>query len=96
LHRGSVWRVFALCGASAGLVGVGSHSMRKTYAKDFIERTGDLRALQEALQEALQHKFISTTIGYLLDMPRPGVKGRVEIFSGPVLAGENTTRPCAG
>lgn len=38
-----------------------AHSTRKLYAYNILERTGSM----EAVQEALNHKYITTTAGYL-------------------------------
>lgn len=51
-----------------GLEGVGTHSMRKTYAINFVRSGGDL----EALQGILNHKYLSTTLTYLLTANRDG------------------------
>lgn len=64
LSRQQAWRIMRRVEA-----GLGTHSLRKTFAKAFYERTGDV----EALQKALNHKYIDTTYGYLL--PKDTLRG---------------------
>jgi integrase len=61
LHRSQAWRVLHRISHEVGLDGVATHSMRKTYASDLFARTGDLHAVQKALN----HKYPSTTATYL-------------------------------
>jgi integrase len=62
LSRQQAWRIFASCARSVGLKSVGSHSMRKTYAKNEYAVHGDL----SALQRDFGHKYDTTTAGYLI------------------------------
>jgi integrase len=66
LTRVQAYRVFKMAAEEAGLTErIGTHSMRKTYAKHLYKQTGgDIRAVQRALN----HKHVETTIGYLLDI----------------------------
>jgi integrase len=61
LNRKHVWRVISSVARSIGMEGVSPHSMRKTYATDLYNATGDVYAVQKALN----HKFPSTTMSYL-------------------------------
>ncbi len=46
-----------------GLKNVGTHSLRKTYAREHFKKHHNL----EALQQELNHKYITTTLMYLFD-----------------------------
>jgi integrase len=59
LSRQQAWRIIRRFGGD----GIAPHSLRKTYAKDYFTRTGDI----EGLREALNHKYIDTTLGYLVN-----------------------------
>ena len=63
--------VIRKAGQSVGIPGLGSHSMRKSFAVRYIQSGGDI----EALQAILNHKYLSTTLGYLL--VREGGKARL-------------------
>jgi integrase len=62
-------RTIARMGKISHVGRVGTHSMRKTYACNLFRSTGDLRAVQRALN----HKYPSTTLMYLADLI-PGTK----------------------
>jgi Site-specific recombinase XerD len=64
VSRVQVYRVFRNTAAYLGLEGIGTHSMRKTFAKRHFEAHRDIRALQQILN----HKYVSTTIGYLFSI----------------------------
>ena len=51
-------------GEEIGLEGMGTHSMRKTYACELFINTGSL----EAVQRMLGHKYETTTMLYLRDL----------------------------
>jgi integrase len=57
LSRQQAWRIMHRADKD-----LGTHSLRKTFAKNFYERTGDL----EALQKLLNHKHVDTTLAYLV------------------------------
>jgi integrase len=61
ISRMNVWRVFRAVGAELGIAGLSPHSMRKTFATDLYAATGDI----SAVQRALRHKYIDTTMAYL-------------------------------
>jgi site-specific recombinase XerD len=62
LSRVQAWRIIARMAKLAGLERIGTHSMRKTFATELFNATGSF----EAVQGALNHKYLSTTISYLL------------------------------
>jgi len=62
LSRQHVWRVFRAVAASEGLPGIGTHTMRRTFAVRHYRAYKNL--LQ--LQERLGHKYISSTLNYLM------------------------------
>lgn len=64
LSRVQAWSVFRRMAAEIGLESVGPHSMRKMYAMNVLQETGDLKAVQYALA----HKHTETTLRYLLDI----------------------------
>lgn len=67
LTRQQVFRVFKSTANFLGLGGVISpHSCRKTYARAKYAEHGDI----DALQADMGHSCKSTTIGYLVDLPK--------------------------
>lgn len=62
LSRTHVWHTMARIANLQGIDGLGTHSMRKTYASDLFRATGSL----EAVQRALNHDHVSTTLRYLV------------------------------
>jgi integrase len=54
-----------------GLQGIGTHSMRKTYACDLYRRLGSV----EAVQNVLGHKHIQTTMAYVSDAKNANLRG---------------------
>lgn len=63
LSRIQAYRVMSACGRSSGLDGIGTHTMRKTFARLHYLQHKDL----QALQAILNHKYPHTTLMYLLD-----------------------------
>jgi integrase len=61
LNRVQAWRVIKQAAAEVGLDGIGTHSMRKTFATDLFALSGDAAVVQKALN----HKYIETTLSYL-------------------------------
>jgi site-specific recombinase XerC len=57
-------RIIASEARKMNLCCIGSHSMRKIYACNLYQSTGDLNAVQRALN----HKYPSTTLLYLRDL----------------------------
>jgi integrase len=66
LSRVQAYRVMRSVASEMGFKHIGPHSMRKEYAMRVYRRTGCLKSVQEALG----HKYIETTIGYLVDVRR--------------------------
>ena len=56
-------RIMRLAGEQLGLTGIGTHSMRKTYAYNVLLQSRDLRGVQSLLG----HTYMSTTLLYLVD-----------------------------
>ena len=63
LSRQHVWRVLRAAGASLSVSRVGTHTMRRTFAL----RHYRARRSVSALQTRLGHRYISSTLCYLLD-----------------------------
>jgi len=63
LSRVQVYRVFKAVAERNGIKGIGTHTMRKTFARDHFK---EHRSISE-LQEVLNHKFASTTVGYIFN-----------------------------
>jgi integrase len=61
LSRSQAWRIIARTSSKMGLSFIGAHSMRKTYAHTIYASTGELGAVQKALN----HKYLETTLTYL-------------------------------
>jgi integrase len=62
VSRQQAWRVIKAASRSVGFEGIGTHSMRKTFARDrFFASGGDM----EAVRRSLAHDHIITTLGYL-------------------------------
>jgi integrase len=60
--RQHAWRVVKAVSRSIGFEGIGTHSMRKTFARDrFFASGGDM----EAVRRSLSHDHLITTLGYL-------------------------------
>lgn len=64
LHRSTLYRAWEAAVRDAGLTGHGYtvHSLRKCYAVDLLKRTGSV----EAVQRDLGHKYLSTTLLYIM------------------------------
>jgi integrase len=62
LTRVRAWQVISSEAFKIGLYEIGTHSMRKTYAKNLLEATG---GKIEAVQAELKHKYIQDTLRYL-------------------------------
>ena len=77
--RQLVHRWMRRAGVAVGLGGIGCHSMRKTYAWNVLRASGCIYTVQAALN----HKYVSTTVLYLVD----GVRWLMgEVYdSGPVV-----------
>jgi integrase len=61
LTRQQAWSVLRGVGRELGIRGIGTHTMRKTFARGVYKASGDI----VAVQGALAHEHIATTIGYL-------------------------------
>ena len=72
LHRTYVHKVLKAMATELGAESIGPHSMRKQYAKEVYKATGSI----EAVQKAMQHKNINTTLHYFVDMAK--LKGLIE------------------
>jgi len=66
LTRQQVYRVLKAAGDAAGLKRIGSHTMRRTYALGLYRASNDMLSVQEAMG----HKYISSTLCYMLDADR--------------------------
>jgi integrase len=66
LTRSQAWRIIRRMASEMGLESIGTHSMRKTYANELYANTGDIFAVQAALN----HKHMHTTLSYLLGKGR--------------------------
>jgi len=64
--RQHVARVLRAVGASVGLDHISTHSMRRTYAVGLYRACNDLLTVQRALG----HKYLSSTLCYMLDADR--------------------------
>lgn len=62
LSRSQAWRIIARISNQKGLQRIGTHSMRKTFATELFNATGNV----DAVQRALNHRHTSTTLAYLL------------------------------
>lgn len=75
--RVTAWREIKKAGQCAGVeVNIGTHTMRKTYAKQYICRDG--HNIKE-LSKRLNHSQMSDTIGYLTDNKTLGIEGVTKI-----------------
>ena len=63
ITRMTVHRYITATANSLGLNSIGCHSMRKIFAWSVYRNTGDAKAVKKALK----HKYLSTTMLYLLD-----------------------------
>jgi integrase len=61
LSRVRAWQVIKKISTDSGLEGIGTHSMRKTYAKNLYKKTKSIKRVQQDLN----HKYATTTYGYL-------------------------------
>jgi len=64
LSRTQAYQAMRRTASEMGLEGIGTHSMRKTYAKVIYAETGSLRAVKEALD----HEHTETTVRYLVNL----------------------------
>ena len=64
VSRIRVYQVFRATAKELGLTNIGPHSTRKTYAKRVLKETGSIKAVQHALN----HKYLDTTLHYLFDL----------------------------
>jgi integrase len=62
IHRNTAYKVIKCVSRQLELEGLGTHSMRKTHALNRFRETQDV----SKVQEALNHKYPSTTMGYLI------------------------------
>lgn len=75
--RTTAWREIKKAGARAGVdVNIGTHTMRKSYAKQYVCKDG--KTITD-LSKRLNHAQLSETIGYLTDNKTLGIKGKTEI-----------------
>lgn len=63
LSRIQAYKIIKRVSRESGLEEIGTHSMRKTYALNLFKQSGDIFAVQKALN----HKYVSTTLMYLID-----------------------------
>jgi integrase len=63
LTRIQVYRIFSAVAHRNGIKGIGTHSMRKTFAREHFMHFRDI----EKLREVLNHKHTATTLGYIFD-----------------------------
>ena len=66
LTRQHVHRVMRAAGVATGLDRIGTHSMRRTFALQLYRQCGDMLEVQKAMG----HKYISSTMCYMLDADR--------------------------
>jgi len=66
LSRQHVHRVLKAAGIAVDLERIGTHSMRRTFALHLYRQCGDMREVQKAMG----HKYISSTVCYMLDADR--------------------------
>jgi integrase len=67
LSRIQAYRVMRDCAREVGITApIGTHSMRKGFARRMYRETGSI----EAVQRLLGHKYIETTIMYLVDIKK--------------------------
>jgi len=76
ITRQYAYRVFKAVGEEMGLTGLGTHSMRKTYAYNVLLASKNF----EHVKESLNHAYLSTTFLYLIDgltalLPKAGKLG---------------------
>lgn len=76
ISRQHVHRVFKETAEKLGMTGIGTHSMRKTYAYNVLLATKSF----QHVQITLNHTYLSTTFLYLIDglaaiLPKPDRKG---------------------
>jgi len=62
LSRQHVWRVFRAVAAQNDMAGIGTHTMRRTFAVKHYRAYRNIKKLQERLG----HRFISSTLNYLM------------------------------
>lgn len=75
--RTTAWREIKKAGQQAGIeVNIGTHTMRKSYAKQYVCKDG--KTITD-LSKRLNHAQLSETIGYLTDNKTLGIKGKTEI-----------------
>lgn len=75
--RTTAWREIKKAGQEAGIdVNIGTHTMRKSYAKQYVCKDG--KTIND-LAKRLNHAQVSETIGYLTDNKTLGIKGKTEI-----------------
>lgn len=75
--RVTAWREIKKAGKEAGIeVNIGTHTMRKSYAKQYVCRDG--KTIKD-LAKRLNHSQISDTVGYLTDNKALGIEGKTEI-----------------
>jgi len=64
LSRIQAYRILRRSAEQAGHMGIGTHSMRKTFAVEHFRQHHDI----QALQKLLNHKYTHTTVQYLFDI----------------------------
>jgi len=83
LSRVQAYRVVKAASLKADVEEIGTHSMRKTYAKEHFERFHDI----QELQKLMNHKYMHTTLMYLFDIKDLNGLGGVKKENEP--EGEN-------
>jgi integrase len=66
LTRVQVYRVFRAIRDALDIKEFGPHSMRKTYARNLYRETKDIKAVQAAMG----HKYVETTMRYFIDFSK--------------------------
>lgn len=75
--RVTAWREIKRAGQIAGIeLNIGTHTMRKSYAKQYVCRDG--KTIKD-LAKRLNHSQMNDTIGYLTDNKQLGIEGKTEI-----------------
>lgn len=64
VHRTTAYRVLRAAGEGMGLSRIGTHSMRKTYARRVYRETGDIGEVQKRMG----HEDVRTTLMYFFDV----------------------------
>jgi integrase len=80
ISRVRAWQIIKKISKEVGWDNIGTHTMRKTFARNHFKDNKDIIKLQQELN----HKYPSTTVGYLLD-PKEYSKIKVDKKGNPVI-----------